>query len=183
LANAQYHGFALQNRDALIPSLEQIERARAACAAARQRLAGKMELVFVLPDYYSQYPKACMDGWARRYLHIVPDGTVLPCHSARAITGLTWHGARERSLEWIWNESPAFLAFRGEAWMPEPCRSCERRTVDFGGCRCQAFALTGRADAVDPACSLSPDHALVENARARAVVSPPRFVYRGARDR
>jgi pyrroloquinoline quinone biosynthesis protein E len=184
LANTQYHGFALQNRGALIPSRAQLDRARAVAAEARARLAGRMELIFVLPDYYSEFPKACMDGWARRFVHVVPDGTVLPCHSARMITGLQWLNVRDHSLEKIWNESEAFQAFRGEAWMPEPCRGCERRAIDFGGCRCQAFALTGRAAATDPACSLAPDHVLVENARAAAAdATPPRYLYRGARDR
>ena len=187
LANTQYHGFAYTNRDALLPAPDQLERARAVAHAAKARLAGRMDVVFVLPDYFTDRPKACMDGWARRFLHLMPDGTALPCHAAASITSLSFPTVRERPLDWIWNQSPAFAAFRGEAWMAEPCKSCDRRTVDFGGCRCQAFALTGDAAATDPACSLSPRHALVEDARRRASAAATGalvpLVHRGARRR
>jgi pyrroloquinoline quinone biosynthesis protein E len=168
LANTQYLGWALVNRRALLPSRAQLEGAREVAAAARSRLRGRMEVVFVLPDYYGEFPKACMDGWGRRFLVIAPDGLVMPCHAAYAIPGLDFERARDRALGDIWRDSPGLNAFRGEAWMPEPCRSCDRRSVDFGGCRCQAYALTGDAAATDPVCRLAPRLAVVEAARAEA---------------
>ena len=168
LANTQYLAWALENRGALLPSREQLDTAREIARAARERLKGKVELLFVLPDYYSDKPKACMSGWGKRYLLVTPDGLALPCHLAHTIPNLTFDNVQQRSLGEIWENSAAFNAFRGEAWMPEPCSSCERRAVDFGGCRCQAFHLTGNAAATDPACSLSPDHHLIETARAAA---------------
>jgi pyrroloquinoline quinone biosynthesis protein E len=168
LANTQYLGWSLANRTALLPTREQLERARAVAAAARHRLRGRMEVLFVTPDYYTDLPKACMDGWGRRFLVVSPDGLVLPCHAAHTIAGLAFENAQARPLADIWNDSHAFAAFRGEGWMPEPCRSCERRGIDFGGCRCQAFHLTGDARATDPACRLSSDHGLIEAARAAA---------------
>jgi pyrroloquinoline quinone biosynthesis protein E len=182
LASAQYHGWALANRDALLPTELQFARAQPIALAAKARLKGKIEVLYVKTDYFSEFPKACMDGWARRFVHVVPSGEVLPCHAAMQITNLRFENVRDRPLSWIWNESPSMNAFRGEAWMPEPCRSCDRRSVDFGGCRCQAFALTGRADATDPACSLSPDRHLVVAARAKAAAPSVRYLYRG-RDR
>lgn len=182
LANTQYLGWALLNRAALLPSRAQLERARAVAAAARQRLRGSMEVLFVTPDYYARFPKACMDGWGRRFLVISPDGLVLPCHVAHTLPGLRFDNVQERALAEIWDGSPGLNAFRGEDWMPEPCRSCDRRAQDFGGCRCQAFHLTGDATATDPACSLSPHHAIVEAARQEATrVPPPSFRYRGPR--
>jgi pyrroloquinoline quinone biosynthesis protein E len=180
LAHTQYHGWALKNRDRLLPTPDQVGRAREVAAAAKARLAARMEIAHVLPDYYSEWPKACMDGWGRRFLNITPDGLVLPCHAAHTITGLRFENARDVSLEEIWHRSPSFNLFRGEAWMPEPCRSCPRRSLDFGGCRCQAFHLTGNAAATDPACSLSPDHHLIETARVRAAEPGERaaFTYR-----
>jgi PqqA peptide cyclase len=168
LANTQYLGWALVNRAALLPTREQLERARAVALEARTRLRGRMEVLFVLPDYYADRPKACMDGWGRRFLVVSPDGLVLPCHAAHTLPGLVWETVRDRPLAEIWTESSAFNAFRGEDWMPEPCRSCDRRLIDFGGCRCQAFHLTGHAGVTDPACALSPDHGLIEAARLRA---------------
>jgi len=167
LANTQYLGFALPNRTALLPARDQIERARRVAHDAKERLAGRMEILFVLPDYYSDFPKACMSGWGRRYIVVSPDGLALPCHLAHTLPDVGRESVLERSLEDIWN-GPVFSAFRGEQWMAEPCRSCERRTIDFGGCRCQAFHLTGVAAATDPACSLSPHHGLIEQARAEA---------------
>jgi pyrroloquinoline quinone biosynthesis protein E len=181
LANTQYLGWALANRDALLPTREQLERARAVAAEARRRLRGRMEILFVTPDYYTDLPKACVDGWGRRFIVLSPDGLVLPCHAAHTLPGLTFDNVKGRSLDDIWRDSPAFNAFRGEAWMPEPCRSCERRTVDFGGCRCQAFHLTGNAAATDPVCHLSPDHGLIETARASAAGQSAPFLYRSAR--
>jgi pyrroloquinoline quinone biosynthesis protein E len=168
LANTQYLGWALANRAALLPSDEQIQLARTQAFAAQRRLAGKMEVLFVLPDYHAGKPRACMDGWARRYLVVTPDGCVLPCHQARSIAGLQFERVGERSLAQIWRDSPALNAYRGEGFMKEPCKSCERRSIDYGGCRCQAFALTGDAAATDPACPLSPEHALVRRAREHA---------------
>ena len=171
LANTQFLGWALANRDALLPSAAEIERARADAAAARARLRGRLEILFVRPDYHADRPRACMDGWARRYVLVTPDGVALPCHQARSIPGLAWENVRDRSLAAIWSDGSGFRAFRGEAWMPEPCRTCDERQVDFGGCRCQAFALLGDAAATDPACALSPRHDLIQTARARAEAS------------
>jgi PqqA peptide cyclase len=179
LANVQLVSWALENRAALLPSAAQIERARAVAAEAKQRLEGRMQVVFVLPDWHADRPRACMDGWARRFVVVAPDGTVLPCHAARALP-LPFESVRSRPLGVIWEEGDALRAFRGEEWMPDPCRGCDRRGVDFGGCRCQAFALTGDVRATDPACPLSPHHGLVRDARAeadRAVERP--LVFRG----
>jgi pyrroloquinoline quinone biosynthesis protein E len=179
LANTQYLGWALVNRDALLPSAAVLAQARAAAARAQDRLRGRMEILFVLPDYVADRPRACMDGWARRFIVVSPDGTMLPCHQAHTIRGLHFENVSGRSVEEIWHHSDAFNAFRGEGWMPEPCRSCDQRTVDFGGCRCQAFALAGDAALTDPACGLSPHHGIVTGARARADVDVPRnLVYR-----
>ena len=168
LANTQYLGWALINRDALLPSRAAVDAARAIADAARTRLRGRIEILFVRPDYYADRPRACMDGWARRYIVVTPDGTALPCHQAGSIPTLSFASVRDHSLSAIWNDSPGFQAFRGQAWMPEPCRTCDERTVDFGGCRCQALALTGDAAATDPACARTPLHDLVRVARTRA---------------
>jgi pyrroloquinoline quinone biosynthesis protein E len=168
LANTQYLGWALVNRDALLPTAAALATAREKAERAQARLRGRMEVLFVLPDYQADVPRACMDGWARRFIVVAPDGTMLPCHQAHSITTLRFENVRARSLAEIWRDSPAFQAFRGEGWMPEPCRSCDRRGVDFGGCRCQAFALAGDAALTDPACRLSPHHGIVAEARLRA---------------
>ena len=184
LANTQYLGWALLNRRALLPTADQLRRAREVAVAARRRLRGKMEVLFVTPDYYAEFPKACMDGWGRRFVVVSPDGLALPCHVAHTLPGLTFENVKARPLGDIWRDSPVFNAFRGEAWMPEPCRSCDRRAIDFGGCRCQAFHLTGNAAATDPACSLSPDHGLIEAARheaGRVGEGVSSFVYRTTR--
>jgi PqqA peptide cyclase len=170
LANTQYYGWAWRNRSALLPDSGQLDRAEAVVRAAVRRLAGRMEIIYVLPDYYSRYPKPCMDGWGRRQLTVVPNGDVLPCPTAHALP-LPRASVRDHSLAWIWERSPLFQRFRGTSWMPEPCRSCERRELDFGGCRCQAFALTGDAARTDPVCHLSPDHAIVAEA-VRAAGDP-----------
>jgi pyrroloquinoline quinone biosynthesis protein E len=180
LANTQYVGWALTNRAALLPRREQLERARAVALAARERLAGRIELLFVIPDYFSEFPKACMDGWARRFLVISPDGLVLPCHAAHTLPGLSFDSVREQPLQQIWERSAGLSAFRGEGWMNEPCKSCEYRARDFGGCRCQAFHLLGDAALTDPACSRSPRHAVVEEARRLAEQPAPPFVYRAS---
>jgi pyrroloquinoline quinone biosynthesis protein E len=179
LANVQLVSWALENRSTLLPASGQIERARVAAARATGRLEGRMQVVFVLPDWHADRPRACMDGWGRRFLVVAPDGTVLPCHAARSLP-LAFERVRDRPLRVIWEESDALRAFRGEDWMPDPCRSCDRRGIDFGGCRCQAFALTGDMRATDPACTLSPQHALVRAAREEAETSTERrFVFRG----
>jgi len=171
IAHAQYYGWALKNRDTLIPTREQLENCMRIVEAAQQRLSGRMRIDCVVPDYYARYPKACMGGWGRRLILIDPAGHALPCHAAGVIPGMTFDNVREHSLEWIWRESAAFQRFRGEQWMPEPCRSCERRAEDFGGCRCQAFLLTGDASATDPVCTLAPTHHLVESARAMTIAA------------
>lgn len=168
LAHAQYLGWALLNRAALLPGRDAVERARAAGALARERLRGRMEVISVLPDVHADRPRACMEGWGRRYLVVSPDGLALPCHAARDLPGLRFENVRERGLREIWERSAGFEAFRGEGWMQEPCRSCERRSIDFGGCRCQAFHLVGDAAAADPACRLSPRHDVIQRARSAA---------------
>jgi pyrroloquinoline quinone biosynthesis protein E len=168
LANTQYLGWALENREALLPTREQLDGARRVAGEARARLRGRMEILYVTPDYHADTPKACMDGWGRRFILVSPTGLALPCHAAHTLPGLVFDNVRDRALADIWETSPAFVAYRGEAWMPEPCRSCDRRGIDYGGCRCQAFHLTGDAAATDPTCRLSPRHDLVEAARARA---------------
>jgi PqqA peptide cyclase len=157
----QYYGWALKNRASLMPSRPQVERAAAIVEELRVRHHGRIVIDAVVPDYYARYPKACVGGWGRRSLNVTPSGKVLPCHAAESIPGLEFWNVREHSLAEIWTSSPAFLAFRGTAWMKEPCASCPRREQDFGGCRCQAFALTGDAAAADPVCHLSPVHELV----------------------
>ena len=168
LANAQYLGWALANRAAVLPPVAAVDRARDEAGRARHRLRGTMEITFVLPDYHRGRPKPCMDGWGRRYVVVTPDGRVQPCHLAHTIAGLALPNVEDGSLAELWATSAAFTRFRGEDWMPEPCRSCPERSVDFGGCRCQAFALTGDAAVTDPACRLSPHHALVTGAREAA---------------
>jgi len=181
LANAQYHGWALLNRDALLPTREEIEAAAATVAEERRRRR-RPEILFVLPDYVADRPKPCMGGWGRKMVVVAPDGLVLPCHAAREIPGLEFWSAADRPLAECWAGAPGMNAFRGEDWMREPCRSCPERSRDFGGCRCQAFRLAGDAAAADPACALSPAHAAIAAARrAAAQASPPRgaLVYRG----
>ena len=168
IAHTQYHGWALQNRAALLPTREQLEKAVEAVAAAEQRLAGRIRVDSVVPDYYARFPKACMGGWGRRLMLVNPSGKVLPCHAAEVIPGLAFENIREQTLEFIWQQSSSFQRFRGEEWMPEPCRSCDQRAEDFGGCRCQALLLSGNAAATDPACSLAPAHHIVEVALAEA---------------
>ena len=182
LANTQYLGWALVNRARLLPTAAQVARTRTLAKAARERLLGRMEIILVLPDYVAGRPRACMDGWAQRFIIVAPDGLVLPCHAAHTIPTLSFESARDKPLEEIWAHSPGLQRFRGEAWMPEPCRSCDRRAVDFGGCRCQAFHLTGDASRTDPACSLSPDHGIVTAATGEAEGDHerPDIVFRGA---
>ena len=175
LANTQYYGWGLHNRATLMPTREQVIRAKDIAQDRMQRYKGQMQITFVLPDYFEELPKACYGGWGRYYIVVAPDGRALPCHGAYAIPSLELPNVREHSIDWIWRESSAFEAFRGDAWMKEPCRSCPRKAVDFGGCRCQALALTGDAANADPVCTLSPyrhliDDALLEHAGADAYV-------------
>jgi pyrroloquinoline quinone biosynthesis protein E len=178
VAHVQYYGWALANRAALLPSREQLDKATATVDAARARLAGRLVIDYVVPDYYAHRPKACMGGWARRFLNVTPAGKVLPCHAAETLPSLHFPTVAEASLSEIWYHSAAFERFRGTSWMPEPCRSCERREIDWGGCRCQAFALTGDATRTDPACALSPNRALLAEASREAAGATRDFVYR-----
>lgn len=181
LANSQYNGWALKNRAALLPTRAQVEHAASVAEAARQRLAGHMEILYVLPDYFEQFPKACLNGWGKVFMTVTTDGTVLPCQTAREIRGLKFENAREHSLKKIWFESEAFQKFRGTAWLPEPCQSCPRKEMDFGGCRCQAFLLTGDATVTDPVCSLAPKHHLIVEALAGTEsVGSEKLTYRNA---
>ena len=180
VAHTQYHGWALVNRDALMPTPDQVGRAREVVEAARGNLAGEMVIDYVPPDHYATFPKACMGGWGRVGLNVAPDGKVLPCHAAESIPTLEFETVRERPLAAIWRDGSAFRAYRGTDWMPELCRSCDRREIDWGGCRCQAMAVLGDAGETDPACSRSPhyqrlrDGAMQASGRAR-----DDFIYRG----
>ncbi|WP_410600661.1 pyrroloquinoline quinone biosynthesis protein PqqE [Amycolatopsis sp. lyj-90] len=162
LANTQYYGWALRNRDALMPTRRQLDEAEPIVRAATERLRGSMEIIYVVADYYEQYPKPCMYGWGARQLTVAPDGNVLPCPASTAIETLTFDNVRDKPLAWIWYESGSFNAYRGEDWMPDTCGTCDRRSIDFGGCRCQAFQLTGDAAATDPVCSRSPRRDVVD---------------------
>jgi pyrroloquinoline quinone biosynthesis protein E len=178
IAHVQYYGWGLMNRAALLPTRAQLEAVTAAVEAARANLKGRMPIDYVVPDYYAVRPKACMGGWAQRFMNVSPAGKVLPCHAAEILPGLEFSSVREQSLATIWNESPAFRRFRGTEWMAEPCRSCDRREIDWGGCRCQAFALTGDPARTDPACALAPDHSVMVEAVRETGKAPPPFVYR-----
>jgi pyrroloquinoline quinone biosynthesis protein E len=179
VASVQYYGWALRNRQALMPTLAQVEECTATVEAARTRLRGTLEIDYVIPDYYALRPKQCMGGWGRQFFNISPAGKVLPCHAAETITGMRFDSVRDRPLAWIWEHSEALNAYRGTGWMPEPCRSCEWKEADFGGCRCQAFALTGQAGNTDPACARSPLHdRIFALAEAEAAGDRTRFVYR-----
>ncbi|HWK46298.1 MAG TPA: pyrroloquinoline quinone biosynthesis protein PqqE [Stellaceae bacterium] len=179
VAHVQYYGWGLVNRDALLPSRAQLEAATAEVEAARGRFKGRMVIDYVTPDYYAERPKACMGGWGRRFINITPAGKALPCHAAETLPGLTFPSVREASLAAIWRDAPAFERYRGTDWMVEPCRSCDRREIDWGGCRCQALALTGDAANADPACALSPHHGAMRAAIAAADrATAPGFVYR-----
>jgi len=176
IAHVQYYGWALKNRAALMPSREQVEQAVREVETLRAQHRGHIVIDAVVPDYYARYPKPCVGGWGRRSLNVTPSGKVLPCHAAESIPGLEFWNVREHALADIWLRSPAFNAFRGTEWMAEPCRSCERRDHDFGGCRCQAFLIAGDARQADPVCHLSPHHRLVEQLAAVREDAP--YVYR-----
>ena len=177
LANTQYYGWALKNREMLMPTRAQVERSRVIAERALAEYRGRMQIIYVLPDYYEQYPKPCYGGWGNVYILLTPDGRALPCHGATQIPDLEFVNVRRHDLAWIWRQSPIFNAFRGDRWMQEPCRSCPRKGQDFGGCRCQAFALTGDARATDPVCSLSPKHGIIEAALTETT-APLEYVYR-----
>jgi len=180
VANVQYYGWALKNRQALMPSREQMEECTRTVEQARIRLHGVLDIDYVIPDYYAERPKQCMGGWGRQFFNISPAGKVLPCHAAETITGMEFDSVRgNKSIRWIWDNSDAFNKYRGTGWMPEPCQSCEFKEIDFGGCRCQAFALTGDAGNTDPACNKSPLHARIFEIAAReADAAQNRFIYR-----
>ena len=168
-ANLQYYNWALLNRSEFLPTREELEDAEQAVKETRKRLGNKMAIYFVIPDYYDDRPKACMNGWGAIHLTIAPDGTALPCQESRAIKTLEFPNVREHSLDWIWNESPVFNEFRGDKWMKEPCSSCDEKGKDHGGCRCQAYLLTGDAGNTDPVCSKSPMHSVIERGVAEAM--------------
>lgn len=179
VANVQYYGWALKNRAALMPTLAQLEQTTQIVEAAQKRLQGILAIDYVIPDYYALRPKQCMGGWGRQFFNISPVGKVLPCHAAETITGLNFASVRDHSLEWIWHNSDAFNCYRGTDWMPEPCKSCDFKEVDFGGCRCQAFALTGNAANTDPACIKSDLHERIfKLASDEAGAEQNQFLYR-----
>jgi PqqA peptide cyclase len=167
-ASVQYYGYGLANRAKLLPTREQLDHCVETLKKAEERLKGKTRVVFVVPDYYARYPKPCVGGWGRKLMLISPNGTVLPCHAASVIPGMQFENVKEKALREIWEESTSFRAFRGGEWMQEPCKSCDRRGVDFGGCHCQAFLLTGDAAATDPVCSLAPTRPVVDAILAAA---------------
>ncbi|MFZ1106620.1 MAG: pyrroloquinoline quinone biosynthesis protein PqqE [Hyphomicrobiaceae bacterium] len=182
VAHIQYYGWALRNRAALMPTRAQVNRSIDIVNAARERLKGILTIDFVVPDYYATWPKPCMGGWGRAIVNVTPSGKVLPCHAAETIPGLAFDNVRDKPLAEIWLRGQAFERFRGAGWMIEPCVSCERREIDWGGCRCQAFAMTGNAAAADPACVKSSRHAeLVALAEREAGAPPPPFDYRRSR--
>src|SRR5215475_12882047 len=162
-AHVQYYGWAFANRDSLLPTREQLTRSIEFLKEAQRRLEGKIRIEYVVPDYYAKYPKPCMGGWGRKLMLISPNGDALPCHAAAVIPGLRFENIKEKHLREIWESSNAFEKFRGESWMQEPCKSCDRRTRDFGGCRCQALLLAGDPAATDPVCSLSPSRSIVDS--------------------
>jgi pyrroloquinoline quinone biosynthesis protein E len=178
LANTQYYGWSLINRSQLMPTREQLEKAEAITNKFRERVGNKMKVFFVVPDYYADRPKKCMNGWGEVFMIVTANGDVLPCHSARSLPNLTFPNVRDGTdVEWIWNESPAFNKYRGDDWMKEPCRSCPEKEKDLGGCRCQTYLLTGDAEMADPVCSLSPKHDLIlkaiEDAKNPQLASQP----------
>jgi pyrroloquinoline quinone biosynthesis protein E len=173
LANTQYYGWAYVNRNQLLPTREQLQRAEEVTNKFRERVGNKMRIFFVVPDYYENRPKACMNGWGSVFLTVTADGLALPCHEARQLPGLTFPNVRDHDLRSIWYDSPAFNAFRGDAWMKEPCRTCPEKVKDFGGCRCQAYMLTGDATNADPVCDLSPHHHLITDAVDKAQKPAP----------
>ena len=178
VAQVQYYGWALKNQTAFLPTRTQLDNATKVVEEARIKYKGVLAIDYVVPDYYAKKPKSCMGGWGRQFLNITPAGKVLPCHAAESLTFLDFENIKEKPLSWIWEHSQSFNRFRGTDWMPEPCRSCDRREIDWGGCRCQAFALTGNADAADPACEFSPYRNVLEEPLSKAGTDTPKFIYR-----
>jgi pyrroloquinoline quinone biosynthesis protein E len=178
VAHVQYYGWALKNRDRLMPTPSQVERSVQLINEAQSRLSGRIQLQAVLPDYYARYPKTCVGGWGRQMMLIDPAGLALPCHAAGIIPGMEFDSVRAHTLEWLWKHSPAFNRFRGHDWMNPPCSTCDRREIDFGGCRCQAFQLTGDAANTDPACSLSDQHESLVAITQAPMSSDSQWVYR-----
>ena len=187
IANTQYYGWAHLNRDQLLPTREQFIEAEAIAQEYKEKLKGRMKIYYVVPDFYEDRPKACMNGWGTTFLTIAPDGMALPCHEARILPGLDCPNVRDMSLQAIWNDSPAFNRFRNFEWMQEPCRTCPEKVKDYGGCRCQAYLLTGDMNATDPVCSLSPAKnnvlAAIEDAARSAMTEPDKpLIFRNSRN-
>ena len=178
VAQVQYYGWALKNQTAFLPTREQLDKATIIVEEARIKYKGILAIDYVVPDYYAKKPKSCMGGWGRQFLNITPAGKVLPCHAAESLDFLNFDNLKEKSLAWIWEHSESFNRFRGTDWMPEPCQSCDRKEIDWGGCRCQAFALTGNADATDPTCEFSPYRNVLEEPLSKAGSENPGFIYR-----
>lgn len=178
LANTQYYGWAYLNREHLLPTRAQIARAEETTRRFREHVGNKMRIFFVVPDYYEDRPKACMNGWGAVFLAVTADGMVLPCHEARMLPDFDFPNVRDHDLRWIWHDSPAFNKYRGDAWMKEPCRSCPDKAKDYGGCRCQAYLLTGDATNADPVCGLSPHHKLIGDMINKANVPEYPIVFR-----
>jgi pyrroloquinoline quinone biosynthesis protein E len=179
IAHVQYHGWALKNRAALMPTRAQFDTANELVDARRGEIGARMKIDYVVPDYYADIPKTCMGGWGQKMLNVAPDGTVLPCHAAETIPGLAFQRAGDVPLREIWEQGAAFNKFRGTAWMQEPCTSCALKEVDWGGCRCQAMAVAGDAAATDPVCARSPRHAALNAMAAiEAAQNISEFVYR-----
>jgi len=171
-AHVQYYGWAFENRSRLLPTREQLNRSLEIIKKAEEQLRGRIRVEYVVPDYYAKYPKACMGGWGRKVLLVKPDGDVLPCHAANVLPGMKFENVRTKPLREIWRNSDSFQKYRGEEWMPELCRTCDRRAQDFGGCRCQAFLLAHDAAATDPVCSKSPQRSLVDSILADIIPNP-----------
>jgi pyrroloquinoline quinone biosynthesis protein E len=178
IAHVQYYGWGFKNRAALLPTREDLMRTTDIVEAARIRLNGRMVIDYVVPDYHAQRPKSCMGGWARRFMNISPSGHAMPCHAAETLPGFTFPNVRETPLADIWQHADAFTRFRGTDWMPEPCKSCDRREIDWGGCRCQAFALLGEAGVTDPACELSPNHHVMQEAVRESEMANRPYIFR-----
>ena len=178
VAQVQYYGWALKNQTAFLPTRKQLDIATNIVEEARIKYKGILAIDYVVPDYYAKKPKSCMGGWGRQFLNITPAGKVLPCHAAESLNFLNFDNIKDKPLSWIWEHSSSFNRFRGTAWMPEPCKSCNRREIDWGGCRCQAFALTGNADATDPTCEFSPYRTVLDEPLSKAGNETPDFIYR-----
>lgn len=179
IAHIQYYAWALKNRSALMPTKEAFMQTYDIVEEAKERLKGVLVIDFVVPDYYAKYPKPCMGGWGRGIINITPSGKVLPCHAAESLPQLTFDNIKDTPLADIWMTGSAFQMYRGTSWMKEPCQSCPRKEIDFGGCRCQAMALTGDAANTDPACSLSPHHAeWAKVADVESHTEAPALIYR-----